>query len=75
MKIEEPSPKKMTVTLKQGSLYHEMGKSIVGLREVSKTHLCSRQGFFIVSWRVINKNKTKTILILEMKYTSTEIKT
>uniref|UniRef100_A0A8C1AY45 Rhotekin b n=2 Tax=Cyprinus carpio TaxID=7962 RepID=A0A8C1AY45_CYPCA len=31
MKIEEPSPKKMTVTLKQGSLYHEMGKSIVAL--------------------------------------------
>ncbi|XP_052443391.1 rhotekin 2b isoform X1 [Carassius gibelio] len=24
MKIEEPSPKKMTLTLKQGSLYHEM---------------------------------------------------
>uniref|UniRef100_A0A673IJ83 Rhotekin-like n=1 Tax=Sinocyclocheilus rhinocerous TaxID=307959 RepID=A0A673IJ83_9TELE len=31
MKIEEPSPKKMMVTLTQGSLYHEMGKSIVGL--------------------------------------------
>uniref|UniRef100_A0A672MKW5 Rhotekin-like n=1 Tax=Sinocyclocheilus grahami TaxID=75366 RepID=A0A672MKW5_SINGR len=42
MKIEEPSPKKMMVTLTQGSLYHEMGKSIQGLLEgyYSKTKTC-----------------------------------
>uniref|UniRef100_A0A8C2FQ85 Rhotekin 2b n=1 Tax=Cyprinus carpio TaxID=7962 RepID=A0A8C2FQ85_CYPCA len=57
MKIEEP--KKMVLVTKQGSLYHEMGKSIVGLREVSKTHLCSRQGFLLSLGGLLIKIKIK----------------
>lgn len=70
MKIEEPSPKKMTVTLKHGSLYHEMGKSILGLyKSISKTHLCFSKVFL---WSLggvlqLTKSKTKTFLLLEIK--------